>query len=223
MCGVWILFRFFDIQIDNAELEIEASEVTIFSSHPQDLAQVAWKWLKTPVDVGWYWLTTVLNFGVLKRIQTPHSWFWDFWADKTFTTRQSGCMQSSSLSPSSSPCLLSCNHSQRLFQKTIESFDCKINGQALGAALLHSLGWLYGQAQTQGLYESAAVAAACLRKTCDAWQCGLLSGWHNVSCSCILQALWNISGCGKHSPSSISHNSLSCLTVAMPQSFRCVM
>ena len=26
-----------------------------------------------------------------KRIQTPHSLFWDFWADKSFTTCWSGC------------------------------------------------------------------------------------------------------------------------------------
>ena len=40
-------------------------------------------------------------------------------------------------------------------------FDCKINGRALGAALpgLHSFGWLDGQAQTQGVSKSAAVAA----------------------------------------------------------------
>ena len=42
------------------------------------------------VDEGWYQLTAVLNFGIFKRIQTPHSWFWDFRADKTSTTRWSG-------------------------------------------------------------------------------------------------------------------------------------
>ena len=43
----------------------------------------------------------------LKRIQTPHSLCCGFWADKTFTIRWSGRLrrQSSSLSPSSSPCL----------------------------------------------------------------------------------------------------------------------
>ena len=30
----------------------------------------------------------------------------------------------------------------RQFQETTEGFDCKINGRALGAALLHSLGRL---------------------------------------------------------------------------------
>ena len=37
------------------------------------------------------------------------------------------------MSPSSSPCLSSGNHSQRLFKKIIEDFDYKINGRALGA------------------------------------------------------------------------------------------
>ena len=31
-------------------------------------------------DEGWYQLTTVLSYYVLKRIQTPHNWFSDFWA-----------------------------------------------------------------------------------------------------------------------------------------------
>ena len=61
-----------------------------------------------------------------------------------------------SSSSSSSPCLTSGNHSRRLFQRTIEGFDCKINGQALGAALQHSLGVRAG---TQGVSKSAAVAA----------------------------------------------------------------
>ena len=51
-------------------------------------------------------------------------------------------LQSTCLSPSSSPCLSSGNHLLTLFQKTIEGFDCKTNGWALGAALQHSLaGW----------------------------------------------------------------------------------
>ena len=43
-----------------------------------------------------------------------------------------GPAQSSSLSPSSSPCRSSGNHSRRLFQKSIEGFDCKINAKLLG-------------------------------------------------------------------------------------------
>ena len=69
----------------------------------------------------------------LKRIETPQSLCCDFRGYKTFTTRR----QSSSLSPSLSPCWSSGNHSRRLFQKTIEGLEGKINGQALGAALLH--------------------------------------------------------------------------------------
>ena len=51
------------------------------------------------------------------------------------------------------------------------AFDCKINGQALGAALLHSFDRLDGQVQTQRVSELAAVAAlqaaaSSLRKKC---------------------------------------------------------
>ena len=48
---------------------------------------------------------------------------------------------------------------RRLFQKTIEGLEGKINGQALGAALRHGWRRSDGQAQTQGVSESAAVAA----------------------------------------------------------------
>ena len=51
-----------------------------------------------------------------------------------------------------------------LFEKTIEGFDCKINGQARGAALRHSLAGSDGRAQTQGVSESAAVAAGSLEE-----------------------------------------------------------
>ena len=47
----------------------------------------------------------------------------------------------------------------RLFQQVIEGLEGKINCQALGATLLHCLGGSDGQAQTQGVSESAAVAA----------------------------------------------------------------
>ena len=106
----------------------------------------------SPVDKGWYQLTAVLNFGVLKRIQTPLSLFnfilgfWRRWNLYNPLVRQ----QSLSLSPSLNPCLSSGNHSQRLFQKSIEGFECKINGQALGAALVQ-LGLVGQQAQTQGI------------------------------------------------------------------------
>ena len=48
---------------------------------------------------------------------------------------------------------------QRLFQKVIEGLEGKINGQALGAALRLCLRGSDGRAQTQGVSESAAVAA----------------------------------------------------------------
>ena len=51
------------------------------------------------------------------------------------------------MSLSSSPCLSSGNPSWRIFQKTIEGFDCKVNGLALGAALQHrSDGFLHNLA-----------------------------------------------------------------------------
>ena len=71
----------------------------------------------------------------LERIQTPHSLCYDF-----------GGLQSL----------------QRLFQKVmmaIEGLEGKINSQALGAALRFCLRGSDGQAQTQGVSESAAVAA----------------------------------------------------------------
>ena len=48
---------------------------------------------------------------------------------------------------------------RRLFQKVIECLEGKINGQALGAALRLCLRGSDGRAQTQGVSESAAVAA----------------------------------------------------------------
>ena len=48
---------------------------------------------------------------------------------------------------------------RRLFQKVIEGLEGKINGQALGAALLLCLRVSDLRAQTQGVSESAAVSA----------------------------------------------------------------
>ena len=110
-------------------------------------------------------LSTILAFSPhLKRIQTQHSLFWDFWADNLYN--QLVRWQSSSSSPSSSPCLSSGNHPRRIFQKTIEGFNCKIDGQALGAALLHSLGWLDEQAQAlfQSLWQSMLAATGSLEE-----------------------------------------------------------
>ena len=51
---------------------------------------VSWPAEKTSlVDEGWYRLIAILYFLVL-NIQTQHSWFWDFEADKTFSISWSG-------------------------------------------------------------------------------------------------------------------------------------
>ena len=55
-------------------------------------------------------------------------------------------------------------HSQRLFQKAIEGFDCKINGRAFGTALCSVCCALWhsfklGRLETQSVSELAAVAA----------------------------------------------------------------
>ena len=62
--------------------------------------------------------------------------FWGFGAVKTSTTHWSdGRVQVwVQVRAPADQCRSSGNHSRRLFQKTIEGFDCKINGQALGAA-----------------------------------------------------------------------------------------
>ena len=54
-------------------------------------AAVSWPAEKTSlVDEGWFRLTAIHNFCVL-NIQTQHSQFWGFEADKTFTISWSGC------------------------------------------------------------------------------------------------------------------------------------
>ena len=54
---------------------------------------------------------------------------------------------------------------QWLFQKVMEGLEGKINGQALGATLWHCMGGSDGQAQTQGISKSAAVAAGLHRNS----------------------------------------------------------
>ena len=107
---------------------------------------------------GWITLTAVLHFGVLRRIQTPHSLL-NFILG--FRSRQNHwnplvrrCCRVQVWVQVRAPadqCRSSGNHSRRLFEKTIEGFDCNINGQALEAALRHSLGGSDGPAQTQGV------------------------------------------------------------------------
>ena len=72
----------------------------------------------------------------LRRIQTPHSLFRDFGADKTFTFRWSGCKVQVSVQVQAPARHLAI----RLFKTTANGFVCKVNGQALGTVLLHSLG-----------------------------------------------------------------------------------
>ena len=47
------------------------------------------QWLRVDIVSAMSSISTVWKN--LKRIQTPHSLFWDFRADKTFTIRRSGC------------------------------------------------------------------------------------------------------------------------------------
>ena len=90
-----------------------------------------------PNDEGWYLLTTVLIFSVLKWIQNPHSWFWDFGADKTSTTHNLLVrQQSSSLSPSLSPCTGPAAHlaitPEGYSRRQSNVFTAKSNAELLG-------------------------------------------------------------------------------------------
>ena len=93
----------------------------------------------------------------LKRIQIPHRLLWV--SEQIKPLQFVGQAAEFKLSPSSSPCWSSGNHSLRLFEKTIEGFCCKIHGRAVWAAFLQCLGWSDGQAQTQGVSKLVAVAA----------------------------------------------------------------
>ena len=104
-------------------------------------------WIRVDINLE---LSSISSFSTdLNRIQTPHSLFWDFRADKTFTIRRSGCR----VQVWAPACHLEITpEGYSRFQKTIEGVDCKINGQALGAELRHSLGGWDGRAQTQSQY-----------------------------------------------------------------------
>ena len=103
------------------------------------------------------------------KLSTDYSWILEQIKSLQINTNPLVRRQSSSFSPSSSPCM-SGNNFQRLFQKTIEGFDCKINDRALEAALRHSLGWSDGRAQTQGFFRVGGCHCrqqqARLRKKC---------------------------------------------------------
>ena len=134
-----------------------------------------------------------VNFGIFNRPTNNRNLtqlIQGFWS---FTTRWLGWQlvklvravrrQSSSLKPSSSPSCSSGHNSWRLFQKTFEGFDCKFNGQALGAALQHSWGGSDWQTTTQSASKSAVVGAGSNRLTLGRFATTL---WYWVS-SIILQ------------------------------------
>ena len=82
----------------------------------------------------------------LTRIETPHSLCCDFGAIKPLQlVGQVAKFKFESKFVSSG------NLSEGLFQKVIEGLESKINGQALGAALLLCLHGSDEQAQTQGV------------------------------------------------------------------------
>ena len=97
----------------------------------------------------------------LKRIETPNSLCCDFGGDKSFTTRWSGGRVQVWVqvwAPAGNVAI-----SRRLFQKKIEGLEGKIDGRAHGAALRLCLRGLDARAQSQGVSESAAVAAGSYR------------------------------------------------------------
>ena len=114
---------------------------------------------------GWELITThsCPQFCRLKKnsnsIQFIELYFWGLKQIKPLPRKSSSLSPSLRLQAPANQCWSSGNHSWRLFEKTIEEFDCKINGQALEAALQHSLDCLDGRAQKQGVPGSVAVAA----------------------------------------------------------------
>ena len=111
-------------------------------------------------------VSTLASSTDIKRVQTQHTLFRV--SELILLYNSLVRRQSSSLSPSSNlnPCLSSGNSSWRLFQKsqekTIEGFDCKINGRARGLVGLASKNtghfWVSGS--------RCWPRQACLRKNC---------------------------------------------------------
>ena len=111
-------------------------------------------------------ISAILNFGIFnwpKRIQTPHSLFGTSEQIKPLQPVVQAAVQNWVQVLTSSPCQSSGKYSRRLLKQTIKGLEGKINGQALGAVLLHSFCRSVGQAQTHGVSESATVAANCDR------------------------------------------------------------
>ena len=125
------------------------------------------------VDESWYQLTNVLISAFstdLKRIQTPYTLFWDFGPDKPLHQVYNPLvrMHSSSLSPSSLLPVIWQSLTKAIPEDN-RKFDCKINGKALGAALLHSLGGLGGASINTGCFRVFGsrcwTLPACSKKT----------------------------------------------------------
>ena len=113
--------------------------------------QILW-WLKTIWGMSIEIFTQLASITAssidLKRIWTVHSLLREFWADNFFTNLWSGGIIQ---------VWVQVWDLQKLFQKTLDCSDCKMNGRALG---LHSLSGSDGQAQTQGVSLLQAAAAA---------------------------------------------------------------
>ena len=80
-------------------------------------------------------LSSILAFLKKFKLHTVYwTLFWGFRADKTFTTCWSGCWVQVwvQVQATADQCLSSGNHSKRLFEKTIEEFNCKIKAKLLG-------------------------------------------------------------------------------------------
>ena len=93
----------------------------------------------------------------MKRVQTPHNLCCDFGGIKPLPLV--GQVAKFKFESKFEPLPVIWQSLRRLFQKVIEGLEGKINGQALRAALRLCLRGSDGRAQTQGVSESAAVAA----------------------------------------------------------------
>ena len=145
----------------------------------------------------------------LERIQTLHSLFIDFGADKSLQlVRQAAELKSES---KFEPLLVIWQSLQKAIPEINRTFDCKVNGRALVAALQNSLYGSDGQAQKQGVSESAAVAgtgcgprSAHFRKKCyRSCNTGLVRGQTRFFMLCkswamttdfIFHGQWNFDG-----------------------------
>ena len=101
-------------------------------------------------------LSSILVFK--KKIQTPHSLLNFILGWQSSSLRKFKPLPTSASRLAITP--EDYSRRQSKVEKTIEGFDCKINGQAFLAALWHSFS---RSDKTQGVSESAAVAASLYR------------------------------------------------------------